>query len=173
MTREQIDPEHWRLTFTEPEALFIINVLAQLGRHYQEDVAKMPPALRAYWQGKISDGAVRPGDELNEAQETLVEARAELRSERLNLVDNWIRSFELAEDRDPWVVELTNDERDEFVAMLNDRRLHLAFQSGITEHDMEMDPDEIELEERRHTVLEIDILGGFIMIILGPQFNRP
>ena len=173
MTREQIDAEHWRLTFTEPEAMFIINILAQLSRHYLEDVSKMPPALRAYWQGKISDGATRPDDELNEAQETLIEARAELRSERLNLVENWIRAFELAEDRDPWVVELTNEERDEFVAMLNDRRMVLATELGITETDMEADPSEISNDTRRAGILEIDVLGHFILVMLGPQIYRP
>ncbi len=132
----------------------------------------MPPALRAYWDGKISANTIPPEDELNEAQETLAEARAEMRSERLNLVENWIRTYELAENRNPWTVELTSAERDEFVAMLNDRRLHLAFKSGITETDMEMDPGEIAEDERRHTVLEIDILGHFILVILGPQIHR-
>ncbi len=43
MTCEQIDPGHWSLGFAEPEAIFIINVLARLGRHYREDVSQLPP----------------------------------------------------------------------------------------------------------------------------------
>jgi hypothetical protein len=173
MTSEQIAPGQWRLSFTEPEAGFLINVLARLGKHYQEDVARMPPALRAYWQGAISRGGVAGQDDLMESQEVLAEARAELRAERLALVENWLREFELAEERDPWKVEISSAERDEFVAMLNDRRMLLALELGITEEDMEADPDRIPDEARRATILEIDVLGHFILVMLGPQIYRP
>ena len=132
MKCEQIAPGQWRLSFIEPEADFIINVLARLGRQYQEDITQMPPALRAYWQGTITKGEVGDPNELKESQEVLAEARAELRSERLGLVENWMREFELAEDRNPWQVEISTAERDEFVAMLNDRRMLLA--TGTRDH---------------------------------------
>ena len=173
MTCEQIDAAHWRLRFTEPEAGFLINVLARLGKHYQEDVARMPPALRAYWQGTISRGGIAGKEELKESQEVLAEARAELRAERLALVENWLRDFELAEERDPWRVEISSAERDEFVAMLNDRRMILALELGITEEDMEADPGQIPQEARRVSILEIDVLGHFILVMLGPQIYRP
>jgi hypothetical protein len=173
MTCEQIDAAHWRLSFTEPEAGFLINVLARLGKHYQEDVARMPPALRAYWQGTISRGGIVGKEDLKESQEVLAEARAELRAERLALVENWLRDFELAEERDPWKVEISSAERDEFVAMLNDRRMLLALELGITEEDMEADPGQIPQEARRMSILEIDVLGHFILVMLGPQIYRP
>jgi len=170
MTSKQIVPGQWRLSFTEPEAGFLINVLARLGKDYQEDVTRMPPALRAYWQGTISRGEV---EDMKESQEVLAEARTELRAERLALVENWMREFELAEERDPWKVEISSAERDEFVAMLNDRRMLLALELGITEEDMEADPDRIPDEARRATILEIDVLGHFILVMLGPQIYRP
>lgn len=173
MTCEQIDPGHWRLNFPEPEAVFIINVLARLGRHYQEDVSKLPPALRAYWQGTLSSGKSPNADDLNESQEMLSEARAELRSERLALVENWIREFEIADQRDPWKVEISSAERDEFVSMLNDRRMLLALEIGVTDHDMDMDPAEIPDNARRNAILEIDVLGHFLLVTLGPQIYRP
>jgi hypothetical protein len=173
MTCEPIDPGHWRLSFTEPEAGFLTNVLARLGKHYQEDVARMPPALRAYWQGTISRGGVANRDDLKESQEVLAEARTELRAERLALVENWLRDFELAEERDPWKVEISGAERDEFVAMLNDRRMLLALELGITEADMEADPAQISNEIRRTGIIEIDVLGHFILVMLGPQIYRP
>ena len=173
MTCEQIDPDRWRLGFSEPEAGFIINVLAWLGKHYREDVSRMPPALRAYWQGTISRGGIAGKEELKESQEVLAEARAELRAERLALVENWLRDFELAEERDPWKVEISSAERDEFVAMLNDRRMILALELGITEEDMEADPGQIPQEGRRVSILEIDVLGHFILVMLGPQIYRP
>jgi hypothetical protein len=175
VTCEPIDPGHWRLSFTEPEAAFIIHILARLGRHYHEDLAEMPPALRAYWEGRITHGEAAPADKeaLKESQEVLAEARAELRSERLALVESWVREYELAEKRDPWQVEVTGAERDEFVAMLNDRRLLLALEIGVTQEDMEMDPGEITNETRRTTILEIDVLGHFILVTLGPQIHRP
>jgi hypothetical protein len=173
MTCEPIAPDQWRLSFTEPEAGFLVNVLARLGKHYQEDVARMPPALRDYWQGTISRGGVAGQDDLKESQEVLAEARAELRAERLALVENWIRDFELAEERDPWKVEISNTERDEFIAMLNDRRMFLALELGITEEDMEAAPNQIPQEARRVSILEIDVLGHFILVMLGPQIYRP
>ena len=173
MTCEQIEPGRWRLSFTGPEAGFLIHVLARLGKQYQENVARMPPALRAYWQGTITRGGVAGKDDLKESQEVLAEARAELRAERLALVENWMREFELAEERDPWKVEISSAERDEFVALLNDRRMLLALELGITEEDMEADPGRISNEARRAGILEIDVLGHFILVMLGPRIYRP
>jgi hypothetical protein len=173
MRCEQIDPGHWRLSFAESEAVFIINVLARLGQHYREDVSQLPPALRAYWEGALSSGKSSNADDLKESQEVLSEARAELRSERLALVENWVREFEITDKHDPWKVEISTAERDEFVAMLNDRRLLLALEIGITDHDMEMDPGEIADEARRHAILEIDVLGHFLLVTLGPHIYRP
>lgn len=173
MMCEPLGPELWRLTFSETEAGFLINVLARLGRHYQEDVAQMPPALRAYWRGSISrDGAAGPED-LKESQEVLADARTELRADRLALAENLIQEFELSEDRDPWKIEISGSERDDFVAMLNDRRMMLALELGITEADMEADPSQITKEARRAGILEIDVLGHFILVMLGPQIYRP
>lgn len=172
MTSEQIDHGQLRLTFSEAEADFIINTLARLGKHYQEDVAKMSPALRAYWQGTLSRGAVAKA-ELQESQEVLSEARHELRSERLELVESWIREYELAEQHDPWKVEISTSEWEEFVAMLNDRRMMLAHEMAITEADMEADLGQVKNEARRAAILEIDVLGHFILVMLGPQIHRP
>jgi hypothetical protein len=173
MTCEQIDSGHWSLSFAEPEAIFIINVLARLGRHYREDVSQLPLSQRAYWQGTLASGKVADADDLKESQEMLSDARAELRSERLALVDNWIREFEIADQRDPWKVEVSSAERDEFVSMLNDRRLLLALEIGVTDHDMDMDPGEISDDARRNAIWEIDVLGHFLLVTLGPQINRP
>jgi hypothetical protein len=175
MTTERLDTDRWRLSFDEHEAAFIVSVLAQLGRQYEEDPAKMSPALRAYWTGSISHhpAGAEARTELAEAQELLAESRMELRSQRLELVENWIQEYELAENRDPWQVEVTAADRDEFVAMLNDRRLLLALKLGVTESDMEIDPTQISDEMRRHGIFEIEYLGHFIMTIIGPQIFRP
>jgi BMFP domain-containing protein YqiC len=173
MTCEPIEPGRWRLSFTGPEAGFLMHVLGRLGKQYQEKVAEMPPALRAYWQGTIARGGVAGREDLKEAQEVLAEARTELRAERLALVENWMREFELAEERNPWRVEISSAERDEIVAMLNDRRMLVALELGITESDMEADPGKISNETRRAGILEIDVLGHFILVMLGPQIYRP
>lgn len=172
MICESIAPDQWRLKFPQLEADFIINVLARLGKYYAADMDKMPPALRAYWQGTISRGE-GTGEEMKESQEVLAESRDELRAERLALVENWMREYDLAEDRDPWEVEISTPERNEFVAMLNDRRMMLALEIGATETDMEADQAQIPDEGRRVGVLEIDVLGHFILVMLGPQIYRP
>jgi hypothetical protein len=173
MTCEQTAPDQWRLSFSEPEANFLVTVLAQMGKHYQEDTSLLPPMLRAYWTGTISRGRGANRDDLKESQEVLAEARSELRGERLALVENWMREFELAEEREPWVVEISGAERDEFIAMLNDRRMLLALEGGITEAEMEAELSEISQEARRMTIWEIDMLGAFILVVLGPQIYRP
>jgi hypothetical protein len=173
MTSEQISPEQWHLSFNEPEADFLMNVLARMGRHYQEDVSRLSPALRAYWQGTISRGLGSGEDDLKESQEVLAEARGELRAERLALAENWMREYELAEERDPWMVDISGTERDEFISMLNDRRMLLALEAGITEQDMEADLGQMSNEARRASILEIDVLGHFILVMLGPQIYRP
>ncbi len=173
MTCEQIEPGQWRLSFNEPETEFVITTLARLGRHYQEDITRMPPALRAYWQGTMTRSESATQAELREMQDDLAEARTELRAERLALVENWMREYELSEHRDPWHVEVTTAERDEFLAMLNDRRMMLALEIGVTEEDMESDPGQIANEARQVGVLEIDVLGHFILVMLGPQIYRP
>jgi hypothetical protein len=173
MNCEPISQETWRLSFAEPEADFLINVLARLARSYQEDISQMPPLLRTYWQGTISRGELADKEDMKESQEVLAESRAELRADRLALVENWMRDYELAESRDPWTVEVSNAERDEFISMLNDRRMMLALEIGVTEGDMEADPLEIPNEARRVGILEIDFLGHFILAMLGPQIYRP
>jgi hypothetical protein len=173
MTCEPINPDLWRITFSEPEAGFIINVLARLGRHYQEDIGAMPPSLRAYWRGAITPQGTTGPEDLKESQEELAEARTELRADRLAMVDNWMREFDLSEDRDPWKIEISTSERDDFVSMLNDRRMTLALEMGITEEEMAVDPDQISKEARRAGILEIDVLGHFILVMLGPQIYRP
>jgi hypothetical protein len=168
MTCEPIDAARWRLTFAEPEAAFLMNVLARLARHYREDVNEVSPALRAYWQHGISADIQDKSSE--ESREVLAESRADLRSERRALAESWLRDFELAEE--PWVMEMTTAERDEFVAMLNDRRLILAVESGVAREDGPR-LDQLTLDDRRAAVLEIDVLGHFIMVLLGPQIYRP
>ncbi len=172
MTCEQMASDRWRLSFSEAEGAFIINVLARLARHYQEDPAQWTPALRAFWQGTIAHDEAN-ATELHDARELLAESREELRSERLALVENWIRDYELAEERQPWQVEISTAERDEFVAMLNDRRVALALESGISDSDMEAEPGRISDDARRGAILEIDVLGHFILVTLGPQIFRP
>jgi hypothetical protein len=170
MTSEQIEPGRWRLSFTEPEAAFLMNVLARLARHYQVDVSGLSPELRAFWQTGASVPRDKP--EAEESREVLADARAELRSERLVLAENWMRDFEIAEDRDPWTVELTTAERDEFVCMLNDRRLILAMEAGINDSG-KIETGAISREELRASIMEIDVLGHFVMVTLGPQIHRP
>jgi hypothetical protein len=168
MTCEPLDNGRWRLTFAEPEAAFLMNVLARLARHYRDDLDGVSPALRDFWSTGASIPVANPAGE--KSREVLAESREELRSERSALAEAWLRDFELAEE--PWVIDMTTTERDEFVAMLNDRRLILAVESGVTREDSRPQ-DKTGLENQRAAILEIDVLGHFIMVLLGPQIYRP
>ena len=172
MTCEPLDNNRWRLSFAEPEAAFIMNVLARLARHYREDIAELSPELRTFWQNgaSVRDAAQKAeGGEAGESRDVLAESRADLRSERRELAESWLRDFELAEE--PWTFEMTTAERDEFVSMLNDRRLILALEAGITQEDAPAS-SKVTVDDRRTAIMEIDVLGHFIMIMLGPQIFR-
>jgi hypothetical protein len=172
MTCEPLDHNRWRLSFAEPEAAFLMNVLARLARHYQEDLGDVSPALRTFWQtgASVSVAAQKmEGGEAGESRDVLAESRAELRGERRTLAEAWLRDFELAEE--PWTFDMTTAERDEFVAMLNDRRLILALEAGIAQEE-HRPPGQAGIDHRRAAIMEIDVLGHFIMIMLGPQISR-
>jgi len=146
-----------------------VNVLARLARHYGENMADLPPALRTFWQsGSSASSPVADGEE---SREVLAESRAELRSERRLLAESWLREFEIAERRDPWIVELTTAERDEFVAMLNDRRLILGLEIGGVSAG-QLEPPAAANDTRGVAIMEIDVLGHFMMVTLGPQIYR-
>ncbi len=169
MTCTQLDSENWRIRFDEPDAYLVVHILAQLERHYRLAVDDLSPAQQAYWRGNVVRSTEASPEEIEASNELLSEARAELRSERLNLVEAWLRDFELAEDRDPWVVELDATERDEFIAMINDRRLLLALEFAITEKEMDQPLQDFTDDTRRMVRMEIGILGSMIGIILDPE----
>ena len=175
MTCEALGENRWRLVFPEPEALFFVNVLARLREHYAQSVADLPPAQRTFWKESHSPELTGPVAEAaaKDEETVLADARAELRSQRLVLAENWVQDFELADSRDPWTVELADGDRDEFVAMLNDRRLLLALEIGLNEADLARGPETFRANDARTAaLLEIDLLGHFIMVILGPQTYR-
>ncbi len=49
----------------------------------------------------------------------------------------------------------------------------LSLDAGITEHDMEADLSQMSNDARRASILEIDLLGHFILVMLGSQIYRP
>ena len=174
---EPISPSRWRLVLPEPEALLFVSILANLARHYRQNLGELPPAVRAYWKGTVSRELTGPlpaeTDPKGEPEPVLSEARLELRSERAALAEKWVREYEIAESRDPWKVELDAQERDDVVAMLNDRRLVVALEIGLTDREHEIDPYKMADESRRGAIMEIDLLGHVIMVILGPQIYHP
>lgn len=171
MTCVPLGRERWRLEFSESESLFLATILSQLAHHYRQDLDDLPEALQEYWREPES---ADPADEDKEgSREILSEMRQELRSERLVLVENWLRNYEEAGKHDPWTVELNLAEKDDFIAMLNDRRLLLARQFELVEKDVEQESEEKMSEDRRVALWEINILGHLIFVLIGPQIYQP
>ncbi len=52
----------------------------------------------------------------------------------------------MAENHNPWSVEISSEDRDEFISILNDRRMLLSIDLGITQEDMDADLNEITNE---------------------------
>ena len=125
-------------------------------------------------RARSTRGDARGNEDLKESQEVLAEARAELRSERLALAENWMRELRTGRGARP----------------VAGRNLHRG--AGRIRGDAQRSPDDagpgdrhhrgrhggrprprFRNEARRAAILEIDVLGHFILVMLGPQIYRP
>jgi hypothetical protein len=170
MTSETTPNGQVKFTFAKDDAPIFLDLLNQLLETYQ-GTPKTPGAIK-YWAGQIS--MTKPTDDngLQDAQEILEESRLELRSERADLAKGWLDRFKMNLGHDPHVFDLKPDEREEFVAMLNDRRLIIALEAKLTEAEIETRKTGQLPLPKRMALREVNHLGVLIFMTIGEQFER-
>ncbi len=165
MTSELLPDGGIRIAFAEDETGLMELAFLQLVAAYTLKTEGRPS--QAYWDGMISKTKPDQENGLDEAQEMLQEARAELKSERAALAKTWLSQFQAA-NRAPFILELKPAERDELVAMINDRRLIVAMEAELSEGDIEGENENLS-PFKQAAVREIEMFGNLIMAIIGPS----
>jgi hypothetical protein len=146
----------WELQLGMAEAVLLLRSLTALQRQQETPVEQLPATLREYWQGIISRGQT---DSLEEAAKDLTEARLLWRGERATLLKIWIEKLKIEKEAENIAIALKKDDLEQFLTMINDRRLLLAAEYEITEREMDTDPVEIKNQERRLVLVEMFLLG--------------
>jgi hypothetical protein len=166
MMSESMPGGKLRFTLTRDEGLYFQALLVRLSDSYENP----KEATRAYWEGRIS--VTKPNEEngLEDAQEMLKESRGELRSERSELCKSWLVRLQNSAKMEIMTFDLKPNERDEFVAILNDRRLGLALETGLWEAEMQTTKVSELAPPKRAAVTEVDRLAKWISAVIGPQF---
>jgi hypothetical protein len=150
-------PDGWALALTPQEAVVLAISMDELIQHYRIDPENLSRRLKDFWNGRIS---ARPGDAalLEDEAEHLKAERFGWRSERLIRLEKWLATFPRAEEQ-PWTLLLSTDDFEEFLCILNDRRLLLAVEHNVTEADMDTDPAYVRDEIKARALWEIHMLA--------------
>jgi hypothetical protein len=154
-----ITPTAWSLNLDVPQAHLLAHSLGAIAHAYAAPPENLAPAVQAYFRGSITSAA--DIGELAQAQEDLELERAQWRSERLAKISRWRdqlrKGLELQHPR----LLLVTEDVPVFLAVLNDRRLVLAAEGGVTEEIMNADPQELEDEDLQRKIWEIHLLAYF------------
>jgi hypothetical protein len=147
----------WALSFNEAEALLLVGALRQLAKHYTVKVEDLPSRLQEYWVGRLSANT-QIEEDLSEEREALAEERKLWRSERLVWIEEQLKQYPVGK---PWLVTVDAAGLETLLCVINDRRLLLAVDHAVTEAEMDMDPEALADEARRHVLWEIHLLAIF------------
>jgi hypothetical protein len=141
---------------TERELL--LSSLFELRKHYQQEISQLPEPLRKFWLGELSrDPQLQ--SELDDLKEDLSAERIELRSERLRLLEEWLSRESPLRNPSKGFLRIAKKDIDQFLCLLNDRRLTLAIIHGITEEQMDWDPFLIKSKPLQQAIWEIHFLA--------------
>jgi hypothetical protein len=146
------------IEFDSAERQIFVQALQSLRAHYQLDEAEVSERAHRYWRGKLfTEEAHDPEDKL--MAEELAEARWALRAERLNCVEAWLEGEAGLLRGKAGALKLTIPELDQFLKVLNDRRLLLAAEFSLTEELLEEHPQEVASLEVQHALWEVHFLA--------------
>ena len=132
----------------------------------------MPDAL---WTYRIAAEAIGRGRlsrdpmttrELGEANSDLQEAREELRVDRLAQVNKWLANDSPLRNQSKGAFMLDEEEVEEFLVIVNDRRLLLAMEKQLDRTHLDQDLLEVKQPELQQCLLEIHFLASVQYVIL-------
>lgn len=153
--------EGWIVIVNEAEGQLLAHCFAKLAAHYEVSIQDLPERLQAYWRGTISRQEGCRKSEWAEAQADLEETRRAWRSQRLEVLKEWLCEYDAQRNEPNWELKLNADRMDLFLSILNDRRLTLAAEWNIGDEEMDSDPCEVKREEVRQALWEIHLLSYF------------
>ncbi|ACD82712.1 hypothetical protein [Candidatus Methylacidiphilum infernorum] len=151
------DKDELIIQFEPTERELLLTSLFELKKHYQQEISEFPDPLRKFWTGELSR-QTSPA-EVEELIEDLTAERLELRSERLKLLEDWLSKENSLRNPSKGYLRIAKKDIDQFLCLLNDRRITLALMHGITEEQMEWDPFLIKSKALQQAIWEIHFLA--------------
>lgn len=156
--RCEYDGQILLIEFAESEKEMLLFSLEELREHYSTDESKLPSKLRKFWRGTLSRTPEKT-EEWTEAEEDLASARWGIKSERLVLVNRWLASDGLLLAANQSKLGLDEGECEQFLCILNDRRLLLALEYNLDDTLLEKNPVTVSDHEAQQALWEIHFLA--------------
>jgi hypothetical protein len=151
--------DNWlTLEFAEQEKELLLFSLEEVEDHYAQDESALGNKFKAYWRGRLSQ-ITQNEQELGEANEDLYEARWAWKSARLDVVRKWLAEEGSLKSEGSSVLVLDESEAEQFLSILNDRRLLLALEHNLDEDLMARNPTDVTQPELQQSLWEIHFLA--------------
>ncbi len=146
------------LEFEEREKELLLYSLEELEGHYSTDESTLSTKSQAYWKGKLTHSKDIE-KELSEESVDLSETRRLWKSERLILVRKWLAEEGTLKTQGGGILVLDQGEAEQFLAVINDRRLLLALEHNLDEEMMSRHLSKINDSELQQALWEIHFLA--------------
>jgi hypothetical protein len=166
------DSELWRVELGAIESNLLTTLFQRALEQYRQKVDSLPEAVQQHLRGSISKEA--EPEKLREEQEALQAERLAWRGERLVLLEKWMGDYLRSGVGKSWTFDLTRDELEGLLMILNDRRLLLATEHGLDEEEMEAQWEKAMDVNQRLVLGEIDLLTQFLgsfLMALNPDMK--
>ncbi len=150
-------PDAILLRFEPAEREILVSSLLELRKHYETELSQMSEELQRHWRGVLTRG--EGAEEIPGAAEELEAERLSWRPERVELLRKWLAPEGSLQNSAQPSLRLSQGEADEFLSMLNDRRLTLALGQGITDEQMEWNPLTVKARDLQKALWEIHFLA--------------
>jgi hypothetical protein len=156
LTRAQ---EDWLLELEWLERIILAASFEQQAAHYRVPMETLDERMRAYWRGSLSKSKKK---ELQEAEDDLASMRSLWRSERLKTVEEWLKTINTEEANRTQSLTLTSETLEQWIQILNERRLILAAEHEVSETEMNFDLCHLKDESLKRVIMEIQLLGVIV-----------
>lgn len=146
------------LQFEEREKELLLFSLGELEEHYSTDEPVLSAKLQGYWTGRLTRSREIEKELAGECAD-LSEARTVWKSERLILVRKWLAEQGTLKTGTGGILVLDQGGSEQFLSVLNDRRLLLALEHNLDEELMSRHLSEVKPLELQQALWEIHFLA--------------